>query len=202
MPNIADVAVTYNLYSEDIGVFAQPATNQKSWLGAVTAFTPPAVVERMHEYSNGTGFMREIPIGLEKLETTFTLMVYSEAAFQYLSTRKVPVSGNPGTGQIFHFRQSLEQGDGEAARLANHEIRGHIKGVTPQATTPDGVSEVEVMLSIDYYHLEIGGASQVEVDLDALIYKTWPNGTETDHWAARRTNLGLSAPAATTAPTA
>ena len=193
MPNIADVAINYNLFSEDIGIFPQASPNQKSWLGAVTAFTPPAVVERMHEYSNGTGFIREIPVGLEKFECSFTLMIYAEEAFNYLSTRKVATSGNPATGQIFHFRQSLHRGElADTGSLANHEIRGHIKGVTPQATTPDGVSEVEVMLSVDYYKLTIGGEPEVEVDLDALSYKTWPAGVETDHFALHRANLGVT----------
>ena len=194
MSNLQDVAVAYNLFSEDIGIFAQGTPQQKSWLGAVTAFTPPAVVERMHEYSNGTGFMRELPVGLEKLECTFTLMVYSEEVFNYLSTRKRPtVRGDRATGQIFHFRQSLEDGQGfDNGTLLNHEIRGHIKGVTPQATVPDGVSEVEVMLSVDYYLLSIGGQKELEVDLDGMRYVTWPNGVETDHWDLRKANLGLN----------
>ena len=194
MPNIADVAINYNLFCEDIGIFPQPTPNQKSWLGAVTAFTPPAIVERMHEYSNGTGFIREIPIGLEKLECSFTLMIYSEEAYRYLSTRKLEGAGNnPQTGQIFHFRQSLHRGElADTGSLSNHEIRGHIKGVTPQATTPDGVSEVEVMLSVDYYKWSTAGSPEIEIDLDALTYKTWPGGVETDHFGLHRVNLGIT----------
>lgn len=163
-----------------------PGLDGDQLLGEVTNFVPPVVAERTEDYTNGTGMVREIDLGLEKLESRFTLQTYRKELFGAISARK---QGDIPT--TFTFYSSLAGADGAAEVPQVQTIRGHIKGIPTETVSENGRSTYEVALTVIFYSRVIDNDedARVEVDLENVVYIT--GGV--DRWAQKRANLRIGA---------
>ena len=160
-----------------------PGIEGDQLLGEVTAFTPPIVAERTADFTNGMGIVEEVDLGLQKLESTFTLQSYRPEIFSAIAARK---QGEIPTTLTFY--SSLAQGDGSAEVPQVQIMRGHVSGIPAESVSPDGVSTYDVRFVPRYYKRTIGETDVIEVDLDNLIFIT--GGV--DRWEQKRTNLRLT----------
>ena len=126
-PVITDVQTTYNLFCADIGLNENTAP---SLIGKVSAFKPPAFVERMYNPPALAGFTYEIPIGWEMFEATFTVTAFVEKLAGYYGLRNTG-----GVGYIWTFKQALESAEPQA-NLVTHTIAGHLKSYDQQESPP------------------------------------------------------------------
>lgn len=148
--------------------------------GKCEEFNPPKLTAKLEDYLGGGMFApAEITMGLEKLESDFTLKAYDK---NVLSTFGV-VEGSPLTASL---REVLEDDDGTQTGVI-HTLRGKVKEIDQGTVKTGEAAKLKTTMALAYYRLEHGGTTVWEIDVANMIFRQ--NGT--DLLANVRSLLGI-----------
>lgn len=120
----------------------------------------------------------ELDCGLEKLETTFTIMDYEAAVLKQFGI------GHNNTVQAT-LRGSLANGDGSTVPVVVN-YNGMIREIEQPKHSKPGKLEMKVTMSLTYYKLTVDGEVVHEIDVPNM--KRIIDGT--DYLAAMRADIG------------
>ncbi len=154
-----------------------------SLLGVVEEVSLPTIaVKQIEHKAIGMFGTIEVPTGLDKMELKMKFSSISESMLEKVADTHEAWS--------FQVRSSLEEYEGgsrssESSFIAYFTGRG--KEIPGLAFKQHENVDMEITFAIDYYKMEIGGASIIEVDAKTNIYKV---GGE-DKLATYRANLGI-----------
>ncbi len=123
----------------------------------------------------------EIPLGLEKLKASFTLVDFSEVAL-----RKWGVADSAEVS--FRFMGSMAPHDGSGIEQpVAVALRGTWKELDWGTWKPGEVASLKITADVTYY--QYSQNSQILIEIDALNYVYTVDGV--DQLAQRRRNLGI-----------
>ncbi|WP_296652902.1 phage major tail tube protein [Paraburkholderia sp.] len=154
---------------QDIRKYFNVFYNGYGMAGKCEEFNPPKLVAKMEDYIGGGMFApAEITMGLEKLETDFTLKSFDK---NVLSTFGV-VEGTPLTASL---REVLEDDDGTQTGVV-HTLRGKVKEIDQGTVKTGEAAKLKTTMALTYYRLDHGGTTVWEIDVANMIFKQ--NGTD------------------------
>jgi P2 family phage contractile tail tube protein len=152
----------------------------RGYAGQIEDFNAPKLAVKVDEFRGGGMAMPvELPLGLEKMETDFSLLSYSKdvlALFGVAAGNTVP----------FVAREALESMDGTVTAVV-HTMRGTIKQMDPGTSKAGEKTTLKVAMALTYYKLEHGGTVVQEIDAINMVHVV--NGV--DVLAAQRQALGI-----------
>jgi P2 family phage contractile tail tube protein len=152
----------------------------QGYAGQLDEVNPPKLVLKLEEYrAGGMDIPVELTMGMEKLETDFSLIAYD---------RKVLALFGVAEGQTVPFvaREVLESQDGTVTPVV-HTMRGKIKEMDPGTSKPGTIAPLKISVTLTYYKLEHGG--QVIHEIDVVNMVRIVNGK--DVLASQRAALGI-----------
>lgn len=152
----------------------------QGYAGQIEEFSAPVLATKTEEFrGGGMDAPVELKMGLEKLETKFSLIAYDRlvlALFGVASGSLVP----------FVAREALESYDGTVTPVV-HTMRGRIKQIDPGNSKSGDKAALQVTMSLTYYKLQHGDVVVQEIDVENMIHTV--NGV--DVLAAQRAALAL-----------
>ena len=152
----------------------------RGYAGQVDEFDPPKLTIKMEEHrAGGMDAPVEEDMGMEKLESGFTLSQADREALKLFGMRK----GNYVPLELRGVQQS-DTGENEAV---THFLRGQIKEVDWGTWKPGEKAPCKFMVALRYYKLEIAGETVHEIDIVNMVRII--DGT--DQLADMRQGLGL-----------
>lgn len=165
---------------QDIRKYFNVFYNGWGMAGKCEEFNPPKLTAKLEDYLGGGMFApAEITMGLEKLESDFTLKSFDK---NVLSTFGV-VEGSPLTASL---REVLEDDDGTQTGVI-HTLRGKVKEIDQGTVKTGEAAKLKTTMALVYYRLDHGGTTVWEIDVANMIFKQ--NGT--DLLANARSLLGI-----------
>lgn len=149
-------------------------------LGSGDTCKLPDITLKMEEFRGGGMDMPvEVDLGMEKLESEFTLNGFDPQVFKLFGLA-------PGVNKAYTIRGHLASEDGNSrAMVAN--MRARIKKITSDNFEAGNKVRTTVSLAVDYYKLKHGGDTLLE--LDPMNGVRIINGV--DQLLIQRNNLGL-----------
>lgn len=152
----------------------------RGYAGQGQEFNAPKLSLKVEEWrGGGMNAPLELDMGLEKLESDFTLLQYSAdvlALFGLAAGNTVPLV----------VREALESFDGTVTPVT-HTMRGRIKEVDGGTSKPGDVVPVKFTLALEYYRLQHGDRTVQEIDIPNMVHLI--DGV--DRLAAQRAALGI-----------
>jgi P2 family phage contractile tail tube protein len=121
----------------------------------------------------------EITMGLEKLESDFTLKSYDKDVIATFGVTE-------GTDITVSLREVLEDDDGTQTGVV-HTLRGKVKEIDQGSVQTGTAAKLKTTLTLKYYKLEHGGTTVLEIDVVNMVFKR--NGV--DALANVRSLLGI-----------
>lgn len=140
----------------------------------------PKLTIKTEEYQPG-GYDApvEVDLGMEKLETNFTLLDFDAEVLKQFGVghnNSVPVT----------LRGALSYGDGTTVP-AVAQFQGMFREVEPPKFGKPGKLEMKATMALKYYKLEINGETIHEIDVENMVRII--NGV--DYLASMRENIGV-----------
>lgn len=143
--------------TKDIRKYINLFVDGKGYAGQIKDFDPPKLALKMEEFrAGGMEVPVEIPMGMEKMEASFTLRSYS---LDVLGLWGVGV----GTQVPFLAREALESHDG-TVKYVEHTMRGRIRKMDAGTSKPGEAADLKVEMALDYYKLIHNGTLVHEID--------------------------------------
>jgi hypothetical protein len=137
--------------------------DRESYIGQIGDITPPVPQDKLEEMRNsGMIKPREVKLGYEKLEFSFKMPGMDPAIMRLFGLK-------PGVENPFMITGALVDEDG-TEHSAVMTIRGFLKQADAGTWKPGDLAENDLMVSVNYYKLEIDGEPLIEMDdFDILI---------------------------------
>ena len=152
----------------------------RGFAGDIEELTPPKLSIKNEEFrGGGMDAPVEIPMGMEKLEASFTLKNYSKDVLNLFGLA-------PGNNVPLTMRGALESSDGSVKPLVI-TLRGRIRELDDGSWKSGESATLKVAMSVDYYKRTLDGDDVHEIDIDNMIRKI--NGV--DQLEAQRSALGM-----------
>lgn len=152
----------------------------RGYAGQVEEFNPPKLALKTEEFrGGGMNAPIELTMGMEKLESEFTLVSYDAdilALFGVTEGATVP----------FVLREALESFDGTVTPVA-HFLRGKVREIDPGTSKPGDKASLKVAMTLTYYRLVHGDRTVQEFDVENMIQ--FIDGV--DALAGQRAALGM-----------
>ncbi|HDR9259634.1 TPA: phage major tail tube protein [Burkholderia vietnamiensis] len=165
---------------QDIRKYFNVFYNGFGMAGKCEEFNPPKLVAKLEDFLGGGMFApAEITMGLEKLETDFTLKSYDK---NVLGTFGV----TEGTKITASLREVLEDDEGTETGVI-HTMRGKVKEIDQGTVKTGEAAKLKTTMTLTYYRLDHGGTTVIEIDVPNMIFKQ--NGV--DKLANARSLLGI-----------
>lgn len=166
--------------ASDVRKYINLFVDGRGYAGQIEDFTPPKLALKTEEFrAGGMDAAVEIPMGMEKLEASFTLISYDK---DVLSLFGVAQGGNVA----FVAREVLESFDGTIKTVV-HTMRGKIRELDPGASKSAEKPALKASLALTYYKLTHGGTTVLEIDVENMVRSV--NGN--DALAPVRKALGI-----------
>jgi P2 family phage contractile tail tube protein len=154
--------------------------NGKDFAGQVQDVDPPKITLKTEDFRGGGMFgPMKITMGVEALETSFSLISYDKDVLALLSFAE-------GSSTSVTIRGSLEDSAGNVTPICM-TMRGKITAQDPGSWKPGDVPSLKTTMALSYYKLQHGRTTVTELDIENMIQTI--NGT--DVLAATRSALGL-----------
>lgn len=148
--------------------------------GQVEDYNPPKQTLQTEDFKGGGMFAPlEITMGLQKLETDFSIIAYDEGVLGDFTLAE-------GQPIAFEFRGFLESYDGTNSSVT-HNITGKIKELDRGTWKSGEKSLLKISIAASYFKELRGAVTIHEIDVQNMIYII--NGT--DIMAAARAALGM-----------
>lgn len=154
----------------------------RSFIGRIASFQPPKIALKTEEYqAGGMDAPIDIDVGLEKLETTFTLTGYDAGVMGLVGVK----SGSTINPVQLVAKGALEDGNGVVTPV-EVTMQGVFTAVELDEWKPGSTSKVKFTSNLRYYRFVQGGRVIHEIDL--LNFIRIVNGV--DQLAATRAAIG------------
>lgn len=142
----------------------------RGYAGQIEEFNAPKLSLITEEFRGGGMHTPiEITMGMEKLETDFSLISYDSAVLSLFGVVE-------GATVPFVAREALESFDGTVTPVV-HTMRGKIKQIDAGTSKAGEKPSLKIAMALTYYKLEHGGSAIQEVDVENMIHAV--NGTDT-----------------------
>ncbi|MBF9235594.1 phage major tail tube protein [Microvirga alba] len=152
----------------------------RGYAGQIDEFNPPKLALVTEEFrAGGMDAPIELTMGMEKLETDFSLISYDKDVLALFGVAE-------GAVVPFVAREALESFDGTVTAVV-HTMRGKIRELDPGTSKAGDKPTLKVAMALTYYKLQHGDATVIEVDVENMVRSI--NGT--DALAGIRRALGL-----------
>lgn len=152
----------------------------RGYAGQVEEFNPPVLSLQTEEFrAGGMDAPIELEMGMEKLESSFTLKAYDRDVLSLFGVAE-------GEQVNFTFREALESFDG-TTKAVIHNMRGRIRKLDPGTSKPGEAPGLNAELALTYYKQTHDGAVIHEIDVENMVRII--NGT--DRLAGQRAALGV-----------
>lgn len=152
----------------------------KGYAGQIEEFNPPKLNLITEEFrGGGMNTPIEITMGVEKLETDFSLISYDSDVLSLFGVTE-------GAQIPFVAREALESYDGTVTPVV-HTMRGKIKQIDPGTSKAGEKATLKITMALSYYKIDHAGATVQEIDVENMIQSV--NGT--DALAGIRGALGI-----------
>lgn len=152
----------------------------KGQAGNVEELSLPKLTMKTEEFRNGgMDAPVEIEMGMEKLESSFTLTKYSADVLKLLGLA-------PGKLVPLTLRGAVESEDGTTKAVVVN-LLGKLRELDPGSWKPASKATLKGTVAVRYYKLTIDGEVIHEIDVVNMI--RFVNGT--DQLAAQRAALGM-----------
>jgi len=154
----------------------------KGYAGKVDEINLPKLTIKMDEYrAGGMDAPTEIDMGMEKLESDFTLGEFDADVLKLFGVQI-------GSAQSFRAMGSITNPSDGTASPVVVLLRGRVKESDMGTWKPGEAAKHKVTLSVNYYKYTQGGIDLVEIDVEGM--KRIINGV--DQLAQTRVNLGIA----------
>lgn len=148
--------------------------------GKVDELNPPKLTLKTEEHrAGGMDAPVELDMGMEKLETDFTLSSFDKEVLKQFGLA-------PGSQIPLTIRGALESEDGTVTPVIIN-LRGKIKELDFGSWKPGDKAQLKAVVALRYYKLTHGQDVVHEIDAEGMIRTV--NGV--DQLAGQRTALGL-----------
>jgi P2 family phage contractile tail tube protein len=165
----SDVLKNFNLFVDG-----------KGQAGKVEEVNPPKLTLKTEEFrAGGMDAPIEITMGMEKLESDFSMVSFDREVLSLFGVRE-------GAVVPFVLRGALESMDGTITPIV-HTMRGKIKEIDQGTTKAGDKPTLKVSLALTYYKLQHGDTTVHEVDVENMVRVV--NGV--DALASTRSALGI-----------
>lgn len=152
----------------------------KGYAGQIEEFTAPKLMLKTEEFrAGGMDAPVELTMGLEKLESSFSLLAMDRDVLSKFSVTE-------GALVAVTAREALESFDGTVTPVV-HAMRGKIKEIDVGAMKPGDKASIKISMALTYYKLTHGKSNVVEIDVENMVRVI--NGVDT--MAKQRAALGL-----------
>lgn len=152
----------------------------RGYAGQVEDFNAPKLALVTEEFrGGGMDAPIELTMGMEKLETNFSLISYDLDVLSLFGVAE-------GSTVPFVAREALESFDGVVTPVV-HTMRGKIKEIDPGTSKSGDKPSLKISMALTYYKLQHGDTTVLEVDVENMVRSV--NGT--DALAGIRAALGL-----------
>lgn len=152
----------------------------RGYAGQIQEFNPPKLTLVTEEFrAGGMSAPIEISMGMEKLESDFSLISYDSDVLSMFGVSE-------GQNISFVAREALESFDGTITTVI-HTMRGKIKSIDAGTSKAGEIASLKVAMALNYYKLQHGDKEVQEIDVQNMIQSI--NGT--DVLAGMRSALGI-----------
>lgn len=152
----------------------------RGYAGQIEDFTPPKLSLITEDFrGGGMNAPVEIVMGMEKLETSFTMKSFDPNLLKLFNVTQ-------GSIVPFIAREALESNDGTITPVV-HTMRGKVKEIDQGTLKPGEIGNVKLSMGLHYYKLEIAGEIVQEIDVENMVQTI----SGTDALAAVRGALGM-----------
>ena len=135
----------------------------KGYAGQIEDFNPPKLNLTTEEFRGGGMHAPiEITMGMEKLETDFSLISYDRDLLQLFGVVE-------GASVPLIAKEALESFDGTVTGVV-HTMRGKIKGIDPGTSKAGERTTLKISLALSYYQLQHGDKIAQEIDVENMIH--------------------------------
>lgn len=142
----------------------------RGYAGQIEEFNAPKLSLMTEEFrGGGMHGPVEITMGMEKMETDFSLISYDADLLSLFGVVE-------GANVPFVAREALESYDGTVTPVV-HTMRGKIKEIDPGTSKAGDVPSLKISMALTYYKLQHGDKTVQEVDIENMIHAV--NGTDT-----------------------
>lgn len=141
----------------------------RGYAGQVEEFNAPKLALKTEEFrAGGMNGPVELTMGMEKLESDFTLISYDADVLSLFGVTE-------GATVPFVAREALESFDGTVTAVV-HTMRGKIKEIDPGTSKSGDKSSLKISMALTYYKLQHGDKTVQEIDVENMIQVI--NGTD------------------------
>jgi uncharacterized protein len=152
----------------------------RGFAGQIDEFNPPRLAITTEEFrGGGMDAPIEITMGMERLETDFSLISYDAEVLSLFGVAE-------GNLVPFVAREALESFDGTVTPVV-HTMRGKIRELDPGTSKAGDKPSLRVSMALTYYKLQHGGNTIIEIDVENMVRSV--NGN--DALAGIRSALGI-----------
>ena len=153
----------------------------RGYAGKVSELVLPKLTRKVEEWrAGGMNCSIDIDVGMEKLESDFTLGEYDKDVLLLFGVTHLSKVG-------VRIKGSMESESDGSVTPVDVVLRGKWKELDSGTWKAGDSATLKVSMSVDYYKYTSGGVTLIEIDI--------PNGVEkiggVDRLAARRAALGI-----------
>jgi P2 family phage contractile tail tube protein len=142
----------------------------RGYAGQIEEFNAPKLAITTEEFRGGGMHAPvEITMGMEKMETDFSLISYDADVLSLFGVVE-------GSTVPFVAREALESLDGVVTPVV-HTMRGKIKEIDPGTSKAGDKPTLKISMALTYYKLQHGGKTVQEIDVENMIHAV--NGVDT-----------------------
>lgn len=142
----------------------------RGYAGQIEEFNAPKLAITTEEFRGGGMHAPvEITMGMEKMETDFSLISYDADVLSLFGVVE-------GSTVPFVAREALESLDGVVTPVV-HTMRGKIREIDPGTSKAGDKPTLKISMALTYYKLEHGGKTVQEIDVENMIHAV--NGVDT-----------------------
>ncbi|MCP3940525.1 MAG: phage major tail tube protein [Desulfobacteraceae bacterium] len=134
----------------------------KGFAGQIEEYVPPVLTLQTEDFRPG-GLDSSVPItmGLEKLETSFSLVSYDDDVLTLWGIER-------GQNIPFVARGAIQSNDG-TVKAVIHTMRGQIKQLDRGTWKAGQIAPIKVAMDLNYYKEEFDGKIIHEIDIENMV---------------------------------
>lgn len=134
----------------------------RGYAGQIEEFNAPKLALKTEEFrAGGMNAPVELTMGMEKLETDFSLISYDADVLSLFGVTE-------GATVPFVAREALESFDGTVTPVV-HTMRGKIKEIDPGTSKAGDKPTLKITMGLVYYKLQHGDKTVQEIDVENMI---------------------------------
>jgi P2 family phage contractile tail tube protein len=142
----------------------------RGYAGQIEEFNAPKLALTTEDFRGGGMHAPvEITMGMEKMETDFSLISYDADVLSLFGVVE-------GSTVPFVAREALESFDGVVTPVV-HTMRGKIREIDPGTSKAGDKPTLKISMALTYYKLEHGDKTVQEIDVENMIHAV--NGVDT-----------------------